>query len=56
LPIAPPACLLAALAELEDEYNELDSERRIELEDELVKRFCASPEAKSLTDIQSCRF
>jgi hypothetical protein len=49
-----PDDLLAALAELEDEDDEVDSDRRIELQDELVKRFCASPEAKSLTDVESC--
>ncbi|HEX4417252.1 MAG TPA: hypothetical protein VH165_05095 [Kofleriaceae bacterium] len=51
-----PYDVLADLAELVQDGDELDPEARGPLEDELVHRFSASPEAKALTDIQSCRF
>jgi hypothetical protein len=50
----PPYDVLADLFELGQ--DEFDAEARRPLEDELVRRFVASPEAKTLTDIQSCHF
>jgi hypothetical protein len=48
--------VLAEFVELGRDGDVLDAEARRPLEDELVRRFVASPEAKSLTDIQSCHF
>jgi hypothetical protein len=53
---APPYDVLADLFELGQAGDEVDAEARGPLEDELVRRFAASPEAKALTDIQSCHF
>ena len=47
---------MADLFDLAKDAEEIDSEQRQELEDELVRKFVASPEAKSLTDIQACHF
>jgi hypothetical protein len=52
----PPYDVLADLFELGQESDEIDDQARRSLEDELVRRFAASPEAKTLTDIQSCQF
>ena len=52
----PPYDLLADLFELGQDGDEIDAEARGPLEDELVRRFVASPEAKALTDVQSCHF
>ncbi len=41
---------------LKENGDEIDAEARRRLEDELVRRFVASPEAKALTDVQSCHF
>lgn len=51
-----PYDLLAELFELGQDGDDIDDEARRPLEDELVRRFAASPEAKVLTDIQSCHF
>ncbi len=48
--------LLAELFELGRDGDEIDAEACRPLEDELVRRFAASPEAETLTDIQACRF
>lgn len=53
---SPPYDVLADLFELGQDGDEIDAEARRRLEDELVRRFAASPEAKALTDIQSCHF
>ena len=52
----PPYDVLADLFELGQDGDEIDAEARRPLEDELVRRFVASPEAKALTDVQSCHF
>lgn len=52
----PPYDVLADLFELGQDGDEIDAEARRPLEDELVRRFVASPEAKTLTDVQSCHF
>lgn len=52
----PPHDLLAQLRELEREGEEIDDDARREIEDELVRRFVASPEAKVLSDVQTCHF
>lgn len=52
----PPYDVLADLFKLGQDGYEIDAEARTPLEYELVRRFVASPEAKSLTDVQSCRF
>ena len=52
----PPFDVMADLFALANDDEEIDPDRRRELEDELVHEFVASPEAKSLTDIQSCHF
>ncbi len=52
----PPFDVMADLFELAKDGEEIDHERRQELEDELVRRFVASSEAKALTDVQSCHF
>jgi len=54
--LGPPYDVMAELLELERDGDEIDEEARQSLEDELVRRFVASPEAKKLTEIQSCRF
>jgi hypothetical protein len=48
--------ILADLAALSRQDDEVDPEAREPLEDELVRRFAASPEAKDLDEIQACRF
>jgi len=48
--------VLADLFELAQDGEELDAEARAPLEDELVRRFVASPEAKTLSDVQACHF
>jgi hypothetical protein len=50
----PPCDVLADLFELDQNGDEIDAEARRPLEAELVRRFAASPEAKALTDVQSC--
>jgi hypothetical protein len=52
----PPYDVLADLFELAQHGEELDAEARAPLEDELVRRFVASPEAKTLSDVQACHF
>ncbi len=52
----PPFDVMADLFDLAKDGEEIDHERRQELEDELVRRFVASSEAKALTDVQSCHF
>lgn len=52
----PPYDGLEDLFELGQDGDEIDAEARTPLEDELVRRFVASPEAKTLTDAQSCHF
>lgn len=52
----PPHDVLAALFELAQGGEKMDHEARRSLEDELVLRFVASPEAKVLSDVQSCHF
>lgn len=52
----PPYDVIAELFALGQEGDEIDAEARGPLEDELVRQFVASPEAKSLTDVQSCHF
>ena len=47
--------VLAALVELADDGEVIEPEARTPLEDALVRRFAASPEAKDLTDIHACR-
>jgi hypothetical protein len=54
--LEPPGDMLEALFELGQDGDEFEAEARRRLEDELVRRFAASPEAKMLTNIQSCRF
>lgn len=54
---APTHDVLADLFDLADEDGEeIDPKARKPLEDELVRRFAASPEAKSLTDVHACHF
>jgi hypothetical protein len=48
--------VLADLFELGQDGEEIDPEARQPLEDELVRRFVTSPEAKALTDVQLCHF
>ncbi len=48
--------ILADLAALARQDDEVDPEAREALEEELVRRFAASPEAKDLDKIQSRRF
>ena len=50
-----PIDLLAALSELEADGDDLDEGRRAELEDELVRRFAESTEARELDDVHWCR-
>ena len=48
--------IMADLAALAHQDDEVDPEAREPLEDELVHRFAESPEAKDLDEIQACRF
>lgn len=48
--------ILADLAALARDDDEIDYDTREALEDELVRRFAASPEAKDLDEIHACRF
>lgn len=48
--------IMAELAALARKDDEVDPEAREPLEDELVRRFAESPEAKDLDEIQACRF
>ncbi len=48
--------ILADLAALSRRDDEVDYNAREALEEELVKRFAASPEAKDLDEIHACRF
>ncbi len=50
-----PSDLIGGLSELEVDGDELDEERRAELEEELVRRFAGSPEAKGLGVVHWCR-
>jgi hypothetical protein len=52
----PPYDVIADLFELARDGEEIDQAARRELEDELVRRFLHSPEAKPLTEVQACRF
>lgn len=52
----PSGDILADLAALARDVDEIDFEARRTLEDELIRRFAASPEAKDLEDISACRF
>jgi hypothetical protein len=52
----PPFGVIADLFDLAKDGEEIDHDRRTELEDELVRKFVESPEAKTLTDVQSCHF
>jgi hypothetical protein len=52
----PQFDLVDALFELTEDGEEIDHDRRRELEDELVHEFVDSPEAETLTDVQSCHF
>ena len=51
----PSHDILADLAALSRDDDEIDYDGREALEDELVKRFAASPEAKDLDEIHACR-
>jgi hypothetical protein len=48
--------VLAGLAGLARADDEIDPNARTALEDELMRRFAASPEAAGLEDIHACRF
>jgi hypothetical protein len=50
----PRSDLLAELFALGKPGEEIDDEHRKGLEDELVRRFAASPEAEALTHVQAC--
>jgi hypothetical protein len=52
----PSHDLLAELHQLALDEDEIDSEARRPLEDELLRRFLASPEGKGLEALQSCNF
>ncbi len=52
----PSHDILADLAALSRDDGEIDYDAREALEDELVRRFTASPEAKDLDEIHACRF
>ncbi len=52
----PPDGVLADLFELAESGDEIDPDAREPLEDELVRRFATSPEAKGLSEIQACRY
>jgi hypothetical protein len=49
-----PLDVLGALSELEADGGELDEDRRTELEEELVRRFADSREARGLRDVRWC--
>jgi hypothetical protein len=49
-----PLDVLGALSELEADGGELDEDRRTELEEELVRRFADSAEARGLRDVRWC--
>jgi hypothetical protein len=51
----PPYDVIADLFELGQDGEEIDAEARRPLEDELVRRFVSSPEAKTLSPVQWCR-
>jgi hypothetical protein len=51
----PPYDVLAGLAALEDGADEVDDDLRRPLENELLRRFTASPEARVLDAFPSCR-
>lgn len=51
----PPYDVLTDLFELRQDGEAIDPEESRSLEDEVVRRFAASPEAKGSTDIQACR-
>jgi hypothetical protein len=50
----PPHDVLADLFELGQDGDEIDPEARRPLEGELLRRFVASPEAKTLTHVRAC--
>jgi hypothetical protein len=52
----PSHDILADLTALSRDDDEIDDNAREALEDELVRRFAASPEAKDLGEIHACRF
>jgi hypothetical protein len=52
----PPYDVLEELFELGQGGDEIDAEARRPLEDELVRRFLASPEARALPDLHSFHF
>jgi hypothetical protein len=52
----PPHDVISDLLELGRDGDEIDDELRLELEDELMRHFVRSPEAKALSDVQACRF
>jgi hypothetical protein len=52
----PPNDVLAELHELAQDEEEIDTEARRPLEDELLRQFLASAEGKGLADLQSCNF
>jgi hypothetical protein len=50
----PPRDILANLASIARVGDEIDDDARMALEDELMRRFAASPEAKGLDEIRAC--
>jgi hypothetical protein len=54
--LEPSHDLLADLAALSRDDDEIDYDARVALEDELVRRFTASPEGKDIDEIYACRF
>jgi hypothetical protein len=55
-PLVASHDILDELAALTRDDDEIDKDAREALEEELVKRFAASPEAKDLDEIHACRF
>lgn len=55
-PYRPVHDLLAGLFDLAQAEDMIDPEERGPLEDELLCRFEASPEARGVSDVQACRF
>ena len=53
---APPYDVLAALAALAQDGDELDREACAPLEEELLRRFVNSPEGKLISEIDACHF
>lgn len=53
--LAPPFDVIAALLELSEDGRVFDAKKREPLENELVRRFAASPEGQGLTEVWSCR-